>query len=83
MDDGTKLSPKQLLSLLSQIKGSKADIETDPAAFLKAHLTQEQSTAAQQFLQDPQKLQTLLQHPQIRALLQRLQQAQEHGADGV
>ena len=84
MDDATKLSPKQLLSLLSLFKGSKADAEGDPAAFLKAHLSEEQNAAAQQFLQDPQKLQALLNQPQVRALLQRLQrQAEPHGTDGV
>ena len=84
MDDGTKLLPKQLFSLLSQLKGSKTDAETDPAAFLKSHLTEAQNAAAQQFLQDPQKLQALLNQPQVRALLQRLQrQAEPHGTDGV
>ena len=84
MDDGTKLSPKQLFSLLSLFKGGKADAAADPAAFLKAHLTEEQTAAAQQLLQDPQKLQALLNRPQVHALLQRLQQqADEHGRDTV
>lgn len=84
MDDGTKLSPKQLFSLLSLFKGGKADAAADPAAFLKAHLTEEQNAAAQQLLQDPQKLQGLLGRPQVRALLQQLQQqATAHGTDGV
>ncbi len=84
MDDGIKLSPKQLLSLLSFLKGTKADAAEDPAAFLNARLTEEQSAAVQQFLQDPQKLQTLLSQPQVRALLQRLQQqATDHGRADV
>lgn len=83
MDDGTKLSPKQLFSLLSLFKSGKANAE-DPAAFLKTHLTKEQNAAAQQLLQDPQKLQALLNQPQIHALLQQLQQqTEQHGADGV
>ena len=55
----------------------------DADAFLRAHLTEEQTHAAQQVLHDPQKLQSLLGQPQIRALLQRLQQTQQHGTDNV
>ena len=84
MDDGTKLSPKQLFSLLSLFKGGQPEARTDPAAFLKAHLTEAQTAATQQLLQDPQKLQTLLEQPQVRTLLQKLQQQSEaHGADGI
>lgn len=84
MDEETKLSPKQLFSLLSLFKGNKAAAAADPAAFLKAHLTETQSAAALRLLQDPQKLQTLLSNPQMRALLQQLQQqTEQHGTDGV
>lgn len=84
MDDGTKLSPKLLLELLSALKGSKKDAPADPDAFLRAHLTEAQTRAAQQVLHDPQKLQSLLQHPQVRALLQKLQaETNADGADGV
>ena len=81
MDDGTKLSPKQLLGLLTALKGSKKDAQTDPEALLRAHLSEGQADAARQLLRDPQKLQTLLQQPQIRTLLQKLQA--ELNADGT
>lgn len=81
MDDTTKLSPKLLWELLSALKESKKDPPADPDAFLRAHLTEAQTRAAQQVLHDPQKLQSLLQHPQVRALLQKLQA--ETNADGT
>ena len=84
MDEEIKLSPKQLLRLLSALKGSKKDAPPDPDALLRSQLTDEQFRAAQQVLHDPQRLQALLQHPQIRALLQQLRaEANDHGADGV
>lgn len=84
MDDTTKLSPKLLWELLSALKESKKDPPADPDAFLRTHLTEEQARAAQQVLRDPQRLQTLLQHPQIRTLLQKLQTGTAaDGTDGV
>jgi len=82
MDEETKLSAKQLFSLLSLLKSGK-DGAADPGAILKAHLNEEQQKTAREILQDPQRLQALLNQPQIRTLLERLQQAQPHGPDGV
>ncbi len=80
MDDATKLSPKQLLGLLAALKGSKKDASLDPEALL-SRLNDAQAETARQVLRDPQKLQSLLGQPQIRALLQQLQA--ELNADGT
>lgn len=78
MDDTTKLSPKLLSALLKLLKGQNADPALQPDALLET-LTPEQQQTAKQMLADPQKLQTLLQNPQVRAFLRTLQQADRHG----
>ena len=78
MDDTTKLSPKLLSALLKLLKGQNADPALQPDALLET-LTPEQQQTAKQMLADPQKLQTLLQNPQVHAFLRALQQADSHG----
>ena len=79
MDDTTKLSPKLLSALLKLLKGQNADPALQPDALLET-LTPEQQQTAKQMLADQQKLQTLLQNPQVRAFLRALQQqADRHG----
>ena len=78
MDDTTKLSSKLLSALLKLLKGQNADPALQPDALLET-LTPEQQQTAKQMLADPQKLQTLLQNPQVRSFLRALQQADRHG----
>ena len=78
MDDTTKLSPKLLSALLKLLKQQNDDPALQPDALLET-LTPEQQQTAKQMLADPQKLQTLLQNPQVRAFLRALQQADRHG----
>ena len=82
MDESTKLSASRLLQLLSLLKKDQSATPQDADALFDRHLTAAQKQAAQQLLNDPQRLQELLQRPQVQTLLQKLQQkANDHGAD--
>ena len=79
MDDTTKLSPKLLSALLKLFKSQTGGADPQPEALLDT-LSPEQQEAAKQILKDPQKLQNLLQSPQVRSFLHALQKnADDHG----
>lgn len=79
MDDTTKLSPKLLSALLKLWKSQTGGADPQPEALLGT-LKPEQQEAAKQMLRDPQKLQELLQNPQVLSFLRALQKnADSHG----
>ena len=81
MDDTTKLSPKLLASLLGLLKAQSGSADLQPASLLNA-LSPEQQETAKQILKDPQKLQNLLQSPQVRSFLHALQKNADGHGDG-
>ena len=81
MDDTTKLSPKLLSALLKLWKSQTGGADSTPEALLGA-LSAEQQQAAKQMLNDPQKLQGLLQTPQVQSILRALQKSADSHGDG-
>lgn len=81
MDDTTKLSPKLLAGLLKLLKSQTGGADPQPEALLGA-LKPEQQAAAKQMLNDPQKLQNLLQTPQVQSILRALQKNADGHGDG-
>lgn len=81
MDEPTKLSPKLLAGLLKLWKSQTGGADPQPEALLGT-LSAEQQQAAKQMLNDPQKLQNLLQSPQVRSFLHALQKNADGHGDG-
>ena len=81
MDEPTKLSPKLLAGLLKLLKSQTGGDDPTPEALLGT-LSAEQQQAAKQMLNDPQKLQNLLQHPQVQSILRALQKSADGHGDG-
>jgi len=79
MDDTTKLSPKLLSALLKLLKQQTGGADSQPDTLLQT-LKPEQQQAVQQILNDPQKLQALLQNPKVLSFLRALQKnTDDHG----
>ncbi len=70
MDNETKLSPRQIPSLLAALQSKKSDETVDVNAFVGAHLTAEQAAAVRRLLGNPALVKALLNSSGAKKLME-------------
>lgn len=72
MDNETKLSKEQVKKLIDEFKNSTANGKTNVDEFAKKHLTEEQTVAFKNLLNNPQLIKSILASDKAKEILKKL-----------
>lgn len=72
MDNGAKLTPEQIKSLIEDFKKSTVDEQSDVESFSKKHLTESQAAAFRKLLNNPQLIKSILASDKAKEILKKL-----------